>query len=293
MYKYPENTPKKNLDLNSKLKIFQIYKNLKYPSLKIDSYFQVYEEVFKNYIGKKITFVEVGVLGGGSLFMWRDHFGKDARIIGIDLNPEAKKWEKHGFEIFIGSQSDEKFWTNFYNKVGKIDVLLDDGGHHNKQQIVTVYSSIPNINDGGMIVVEDTHASYMGQFGNPSKLSFINFSKYMIDKINYRFSNIKFKKSQKNEKNVFSISFYESIVVFNINSKKCFEPEHVNSFGYPYSVMDFSSSDFFPKIQKFIDIKLSILKKIPIIKKLVRILFYKRNIIWRIKEFFIIKKFFK
>ena len=36
--------------------------------------------------------------------MWRDYFGKDARIIGIDLNPEAKKWEKHGFEIFIGNQ---------------------------------------------------------------------------------------------------------------------------------------------------------------------------------------------
>ena len=94
MYKYPENIPKKNLDLNSKLKIFQIYKNLKYPSVKIDSYFQVYEEIFKNYIGKKITFVEVGVLAGGSLFMWKDYFGKNARIIGIDLNPEAKKWEK-------------------------------------------------------------------------------------------------------------------------------------------------------------------------------------------------------
>ena len=48
MYKYPGNTSKKNLDLNSKLKIFQIYKNLKYPSVKIDSYFQVYEEIFKN-----------------------------------------------------------------------------------------------------------------------------------------------------------------------------------------------------------------------------------------------------
>ena len=293
MYKYPENIPKKNLDLNSKLKIFQIYKNLKYPSLKIDSYFQVYEEIFKNYIEKKITFVEVGVLGGGSLFMWRDHFGKDARIIGIDLNPEAKKWEKHGFEIFIGSQSDEKFWTNFYNKVGKIDILLDDGGHHNKQQIVTVYSSIPNINDGGMIVVEDTHTSYIGQYGNPSKFSFINFSKYVIDKVNYRFSNIKLKKKDKAEKKVFSIFFYESIVVFNINSKKCLTPEHVLSFGNPFSVVDFSHTEFFPSIQKFIDIKLSILKKIPIIKKLVRILFYKINIIWRINEFFIIKKFFK
>ena len=164
MYKNPENTSKKNLDLNSKLKIFQIYKSLKYPSLKLDSYFQVYEEIFKKYVGKKITFVEVGVLGGGSLFMWKDYFGKDARIIGIDINPEAEKWKDHGFEIFIGSQSKEKFWKDFYNKVGKIDILLDDGGHHNKEQIISVHSSIPNINDKGVIVVEDTHSSYMKEF---------------------------------------------------------------------------------------------------------------------------------
>ena len=293
MYKYPENIPKKNLDLISKLKIFQIYKNLKYPSLKIDSYFQVYEEIFKNYIGKKIIFVEVGVLGGGSLFMWKDYFGKDARIIGIDLNPEAKKWEKHGFEIFIGSQSDEKFWTNFYNKVGKIDILLDDGGHYNKQQIITLNSSIPNITDGGMIVVEDCHASYMSEFGNPSKFSFMNFSKYIIDKINHRYPELDLNKKKTEENKIFSVSFYESIVVFNINSKKCFTPEIMNSTGNPYITVDYSRTEFFPKIQKFIDTKLPILKKIPIIKKIVRILFYRRNIIWRIKEYFFLKNFFK
>jgi len=273
MYKYPENLPKKNLDLISKLKIFQIYKNLKYPSLKIDSYFQVYDEIFKSYVGKNIIFVEVGVLGGGSLFMWREYFGKDARIIGIDLNPEAKKWEKHGFEIFIGSQSSTKFWNDFYTKVGKIDILLDDGGHYNKQQITSVSRSLPNINDGGMIVVEDCHTSYMNRFGNPSKFSFINFSKYIIDKINYRYPEISSKKENIKEKRIFSMSFYESIVVFNINSKKCFDPEIVNNFGNPYSTVDLSRTEFFPKIQKFIDTKLPILKKIPIIKKVVRILF--------------------
>ena len=203
MYKNPKNISKKNLELISKLKIFQIYKNLKYPSLKIDSYFQVYEEIFKSYVGTKITFVEVGVLGGGSLFMWQEYFGKQARIIGIDLNSEAKKWEKHGFEIFIGSQSNPNFWSNFYDKVGKVDILLDDGGHHNKQQIITVHSSIPNINDGGMIVVEDSHTSYMNRFGNPFKYSFINFSKFMVDKINYRFPNVSLKNNKKKRKKCF------------------------------------------------------------------------------------------
>tara|TARA_Y100000590_G_scaffold457136_1_gene609104 strand:+ start:60 stop:941 length:882 start_codon:yes stop_codon:yes gene_type:complete len=293
MYKNPENTSKKNLELNSKLKIFQIYKSLKYPSLKIDSYFQVYEEIFKKYVGKKITFVEVGVLGGGSLFMWKDYFGKDARIIGIDINPEAEKWKDHGFEIFIGSQSKEKFWKDFYNKVGKIDILLDDGGHHNKEQIISVHSSIPNINDKGVIVVEDTHSSYMSLFGNPSKFSFINFSKRIVDKVNYRFPATNLKKTSQKEGKIFSVTFYESIVAFNIDSEKCFDPEHVNSIGDPYAVQDFSSTELFPKIQKLIDTRLQFLKKIPVIKKIIRLLFYRNNLFLKIKEYFSLGKFFK
>ena len=289
----PKDLSKESLEINSNLKLFQIYKNLKHVSLKCDTYFQVYEEIFNRYVGKEIIFVEIGVMHGGSLFMWREYFGKNARIIGIDLNTKAKELEKHGFEIYIGSQSDKNFWKNFYDKVGKIDILLDDGGHPNKQQMTSVHVAIPNINDGGVIVVEDCHTSYMSIFGNPSKHSFINFSKHLIDKINYRFPDIGLKNKHKSEEKIFSISFYESIVVFNINSKKCFVPEHVNSTGDPYAVSDFSFTESFPTIQRFIDTKLSILKKIPIIKKIVKILFYKKNIIWKIKEYFVLRKFFK
>ena len=87
----PKNMSKESLEINSNLKLFQIYRNLKRVSLKSDTYFQAYEEMFEKYVGKKITFVEVGVLQGGSLFMWREYFGKDARIIGIDLHPNAKE----------------------------------------------------------------------------------------------------------------------------------------------------------------------------------------------------------
>ena len=62
---------------------------------------------------------------------------KNARIIGIDLNPNAKKWEKEGFEIFIGNQADPDFWKRFKSQVPSIDILLDDGGHTYIQQIVT------------------------------------------------------------------------------------------------------------------------------------------------------------
>ena len=187
----PKDLSKKSLDLNSNLRLFQIYKNLKHVSLKSDTYFQTYEEIFSKYVGKEITFVEVGVLHGGSLFMWREYFGKKARIIGIDLHPAAIELEKYGFEIYIGSQSDIKFWKKFFSKIGKIDILLDDGGHGNVQQIVTLSEAIHNTNDDGTIVIEDTHTSYLKKFGNPSKYSFINYSKYLIDVINSRFPEAK------------------------------------------------------------------------------------------------------
>ena len=136
-----------------------------HPSSKHSTYFPAYDDIFTKYIGKEITFVEVGVFGGGSLFMWRNFFGKKARIIGIELNPEAKKWEKDGFEIFIGDQSDPDFWRDFYKQVGEIDILLDDGGHTYVQQIVTAEYALDNIKDGGVLVVEDTHTSYMDKFG--------------------------------------------------------------------------------------------------------------------------------
>ena len=289
----PKDLSKKSLDLNSNLRLFQIYKNLKHVSLKCDTYFQAYEEIFNKYVGKKITFVEVGVLHGGSLFMWREYFGKEARIVGIDLHPKAKELEKYGFEIYIGSQSDESFWKDFFAKVGKIDILLDDGGHGNDQQIITLVESIHNTNDDGIIVIEDVHASYMKRFGNPSKHSFVNYSKYLINVVNSRFPDTKIKKNDFKNK-IYSVSFYESIVAIKINSKKSIETTVLkNNENEIFKVADLRTADHFPKISNYINKNLPVLHRLMIIRKIVRYLFYSHNFIVKIKHYFKLKKYFK
>ena len=105
--------------------------------LKHKHYFNIYDTLFKTYQKKTINFVEIGIFSGGSLFMWKDFFGKKARIIGIDLTQAAKRFEKYGFEIFIGDQSKKDFWKRLFKKIGKVDIILDDGGHTNYQQIIT------------------------------------------------------------------------------------------------------------------------------------------------------------
>ena len=185
-----------------------------------------------------MVFVEVGILSGGSLFMWREYFGPEARIIGVDLNPDAAKWREHGFEVYIGDQSQERFWSDFFAAVGPVDIILDDGGHRNHQQIVTTACTLPHINDGGMLVVEDVHTSYMQKFGNPSRHSFISYCKFAVDSVNAR-SPYASGRLAALRNIVHSIEFFESIVAFKVDRSLCVAPQFLTNEGISDGARDF------------------------------------------------------
>lgn len=215
-----------------------IYDEVPYLSIKYDSYFFVYEALLEKYVDREITLVEVGVFNGGSLFMWREFFGPKARIIGIDLNPDALEWTKNGFEIYIGDQSSDKFWVDLYQKIGKVDVLIDDGGHTNRQQIITSHYAIQNINDGGLLIVEDVHTNYFREFGNPSRYSFVNFAHRIVDGVNSRAYSLRRTYAQYSSR-VYSVSFFESMVAFQIDSRLCKQSVPTSNNGASRDVTDF------------------------------------------------------
>lgn len=235
-------------------------------SIKWKKYFNVYEELFFKFKNKKIVFVEIGIANGGSLKIWKNYFGKDAKIIGIDLNENCKKFEdlENDINVIIGNQSSEKFWDDFFKKFGSVDVILDDGGHTNLDQITTAAKTLPYINDGGFLVVEDTHTSYLKQYNSDNKFSFINFTKKLIDDLN---SNISLELSIKKKKYslrelVYSYQFFESIVVFKVDRTKSYENYIIKNSGKDYGVKDlaFEGNEINIKSVK------KILKKIPIIR---------------------------
>lgn len=199
-------------------KSYQSFIKSPYFSSKHISYFPVYDKYFKRFKNTKIVLVEVGVFSGGSLFMWRNFFGKKARIIGIDMDPNAKKWESKGFEIYIGDQSNPEFWLNFFNKVGSVDIIIDDGGHTYEQQIVTATTCIPYIKNGGILLVEDIHTSFFSEFGFPSKYTFFEWAKSKIVDLNARYIDTKLPITNFS-KRIESINFHESIIVFMIAKK--------------------------------------------------------------------------
>ena len=188
-------------------------------TIKHTSYFEAYERHLSRFRGRPITLVEVGVLEGGSLFMWRDYLGPDARIVGVEMNPDAERWREDGFDVFIGDQADASFWARVFDEIGDIDVLIDDGGHANDHQIMTVACALPHVRDGGLILVEDTHASYMPSFGNPGPHSFKNFAYAVCDQIDGRSSALNGKDGANSAyaRSIASVSFHESIVVFEVD----------------------------------------------------------------------------
>lgn len=205
-----------------------IFAGLSQKSLKVDSYFPVYQVLFERFREKQdLIFVEIGVLNGGSLLMWREFFGPAARIIGVDYSPTAERMRDKGFEIYIGDQASSEFWDRFFNDIGPIDILLDDGGHTNKHQIVTVECALSHIKDGGLIVTEDTHTSYLRDWGNPHKFSFMNYVKSIADHIQLRSHALQGGVNRFSEA-VYSICVFESVVAFHVDRRLCRKAELIS-----------------------------------------------------------------
>ena len=155
-------------------------------------YFDVYHRHFAAYRDRPVTVVELGVFHGGSLQMWKHYFGPRARIVGVDTNPACSALEEDRIEIHIGDQGDAGFLQGLCSEIGEFHVLIDDGGHLMRQQIVTFEQMFPRLATDGIYLVEDLHTSYWPEYGGGYKRSaawlgfgkprtFIEYAKDLID----------------------------------------------------------------------------------------------------------------
>jgi hypothetical protein len=254
-----------------KNKLFDKWNNVGTFSVKLSNYFDVYQHILTPFIGKKITLVEIGVLQGGSLHFWREVFGDNARIIGIDLNKNVKIWEKEGFEIYIGDQGDSSFWKKFFDEVGNVDIVIDDGSHTYYEQINTLINCVPKINNDGLFITEDVHSSFQTKYGYPSKYSFANFTKLISDTLHSKFEGTDNNKNfiPDNVKNkIFSLEHFSSITSIKIKdnqgnpTKLVFNEGKNNSTVHEWSYMKQSK---LKNVMKYFAKKLKFLKKIKFI----------------------------
>lgn len=146
-------------------------------------YFPIYERHFARFRNQPVTLLEFGVFHGGSLQMWKHYLGPQAKIIGVDIDPQCKALEEKQIDIIIGDQDNRQFLADLGSSIASIDILIDDGGHRMSQQIATFEELYSNIAANGVYLCEDTMTSYWNRHGggyrNPN--SFIEYSKNLVD----------------------------------------------------------------------------------------------------------------
>jgi cephalosporin hydroxylase len=148
-------------------------------------YFDIYHQHLARYRNKPVTVLEFGVSHGGSLQMWKHYFGPQARIFGVDINERCKAYEEPNIEILIGDQGDRAFLQSVVDRVGNVDVVIDDGGHRPEQMVATFEMLWPQVVNGGTFVVEDTHAAYFPELGAGYRQAgtFNEYAKNLIDQM--------------------------------------------------------------------------------------------------------------
>lgn len=128
-------------------------------SFKNSTYLDIYHKYLNHKRNEVKTLVEIGILNGSSLKMWKEYF-PNATIYGIDINPECRKYEEDRIKILIGDQNDDAFLEKIKNELPNIDVLIDDGSHITLHQIKTFNYLYDKINKDGTYIIEDLANSY-------------------------------------------------------------------------------------------------------------------------------------
>jgi hypothetical protein len=136
--------------------IFKKYNTDK--NTRFHNYTRQYNTLLNDFRDKPVKYLEIGVFNGGSVKAFREAFKNSTCIVGLDINPECKKYEDIENNIFIeiGDATDNNFIQSITKKYGQFDFILDDGSHTNKDVIKSFEILFPLLNDNGLYLIEDT-----------------------------------------------------------------------------------------------------------------------------------------
>jgi cephalosporin hydroxylase len=112
-----------------------------------------YDKEFAKYQDKDIRLLEIGIFRGGSLILWREYFSQ-AKIVGVDVIDFGSINNTNNLKdvmVYIQNALTE----NFSKFLGKFDIIIDDGEHTFESQIQSLKLYVPQLNSGGVFVIED------------------------------------------------------------------------------------------------------------------------------------------
>ena len=147
--------------------------------------------------------------------MWKKYF-PFGNIFSIDIYDKSSLQEDR-ITIFKGSQIDKIFLNKVTEKIGAIDIIIDDGSHINEHVIKAFNILFPKLQDGGIYVIEDTQTSYWDEFGGDSKdlnnpKTIMNYFKSLTDALNNQEFLIPNYKQNYFDKKIVSMHFYHNLI---------------------------------------------------------------------------------
>ena len=179
-------------------------------------YLEIYDRHLSHLRGTRFKMLEIGVFRGGSLELWRNYFGPDAEIWGVDINPACAEFDGLSGNVRIGSQADKSFLHSVVDEMGGVDVIIDDGSHDSRHIKASFDALFPRLSEGGQYIVEDLHCSYWLEYSGGYRWpwSFINQSKKMIDDMHHWY-HPKGQKVAATRGTLKAMHIYDSVMVFD------------------------------------------------------------------------------
>lgn len=106
--------------------------------------------------------LEIGVMDGYSMAMWREYYPDAAEIIGLDIMPKDHL-DVPGVTMLQLNATD----VEAVNELGNFDIIIDDGSHMSLEQQQAFFWLYENqLNMGGYYIIEDLWTSYMDAYIN-------------------------------------------------------------------------------------------------------------------------------
>jgi len=117
----------------------------------MQSFTPYYYEIFKDLDITSLLEIGIGYPGtmqhmtdykiGASLFMWRDFFPK-AQIYACDIREETLINEDR-IKSFYCDQGNKESLKSLKEKIGQVDIIIDDGSHKTEHQILSAKILLP------------------------------------------------------------------------------------------------------------------------------------------------------
>lgn len=116
------------------------------------SYLETYGTLFEPIKNFNLNILEIGIMNGHSLRLWRDYF-PNSSILGVDIDQKCLQYKEDRVDVMIQDATTEGFANMFQDN--HFDIIIDDGSHFLNHQLASHKFLYPKVKAGGLYIIED------------------------------------------------------------------------------------------------------------------------------------------